>query len=69
MASLTLERREERLRVTAVVVPVFGRERLLTCSHSQVRSCHLTYTTKYRTVEQHKCQGRSHKAGKDSVSK
>ena len=55
--------------MTAVVVPVLGRERLLTCSHSQVRSCHLTYSTRYRTVEQHKCQGMSHNTGKDSVSK
>jgi len=39
-----------------VVVPVVGQERLLTCQHSEVDTCHLSYVTKYRTVEQHKCQ-------------
>ena len=52
-----------------MVVPVVGQERLVTCEHSQVSSCHLSYVTRYRTVEQHKCQGReqhSRREGKGS---
>ena len=58
--------------VPAVLVPVVGREILLRCEHSQVRTCHLTYLTKYRTVEQHKCQGshqhRRREGGGDNIS-
>ena len=50
----------QRLKVCPVVVPLVGRERLLTCEHSEVTDCHLSYVTKYRTVEQHKCQGWLH---------